>query len=66
MAIYKRCQHQGRDRDRCAHQWYGTYQLRGNPRIRISLAKWSNTEVRTKGEAQAVFVREDRYSSGDV
>jgi integrase len=55
MAIYKRCQHRGRERDRCAHPWYGTYQLRGNPRVRVSLAKWGNTEVKTKGEAQAVF-----------
>lgn len=55
MAIYKRCQHRGRERDRCSHPWYGTYQLRGHPRVRVSLAKWSGTELRTKGEAQTVF-----------
>jgi integrase len=55
MAIYKRCQHRGRERDRCADPWYGTYQLEGHRRVRVSLAKWSGQEIKTKGDAQAAF-----------
>ena len=55
MAIYKRCAHRGRDRDRCAHPWYGGYKLPGEARARVSLEKWSGADVRTKGQAQAAF-----------
>lgn len=55
MGIYKRCEHRGRDRDRCAHPWYGTYKFPGRPRARVALEKWSSTEVKTKGQAQEVF-----------
>src|SRR3989442_143672 len=55
MGIYKRCEHRGRERDRCAHPWYGTYQLRRQRRVRVSLAKWSGEKVDSKGEAQRVF-----------
>jgi integrase len=55
VAIYKRCEHMGRERDRCAHPWYGNYKLPGRSRARVSLEKWSGTEITTKGQAQAVF-----------
>ena len=55
MAIYKRCAHRGRDRDRCAHPWYGGYKLPGEARARVSLTKWNGEDVRTKGQAQAAF-----------
>ena len=32
-----------------------SYKLRGHRRVRVSLARWSGTEVKTKGDAQAVF-----------
>src|SRR5258708_26466720 len=55
MATYKRCGHRGRDRDRCAHPWYGSYKLPGEARARVSLTKWNGEDVRTKGQAQAAF-----------
>lgn len=55
MGIYKRCEHRGRDRDRCADPWYGSYKLPGRPRARVALEKWSGKEVQTKGQAQEVF-----------
>ena len=55
IAIYKRCAHRGRDRDRCPHPWYGSYKLPGEARARVSLAKWGGADVRTKGQAQAAF-----------
>lgn len=55
MAVYKRCHHRGRDRDRCPHPWYASYKLAGRPRARVSLEKWAGTPVQTKGEAEAVF-----------
>lgn len=55
MAIYKRCEHRGRECDRCAHPWYGTYKLPGRRRARVALEKWSDEEVKTKGQAQKVF-----------
>lgn len=53
--IYKRCPHKGRDRDRCPDPWYGTYQLRGQSRVRVSLAKWTGHDVKTKGDAKLAF-----------
>lgn len=55
MGIYKRCEHRGRERDRCSHPWYGAYKLAGRPRARVALEKWSGSEVKTKGQAQEVF-----------
>ena len=55
MGIYKRCEHRSRERDRCAHPWYGTYKLGGRRRARVALEKWSGEEVETKGQAQKVF-----------
>ena len=34
MGVYKRCEHRGRERDRCSHPWYGTYKLPGRRRAR--------------------------------
>jgi integrase len=55
MGIYKRCEHGGRDRDRCQHPWYGTYKLPGQARAKVSLAKWTGDEVVTKTQALAAF-----------
>jgi hypothetical protein len=55
MGIYKRCSHGRRERDRCSDPWYASFKLSGRPRVRVALAKWSGTEVETKGQAQAVF-----------
>jgi integrase len=55
MGIYKRCSHGRRERDRCSDPWYASFKLAGRPRTRVALAKWSGTEVATKGQAQAVF-----------
>src|SRR5206468_3034450 len=55
MAIYKRCAHRGRERDRCADPWYGSYKIPGRPRARVSLAKWAGDEIATKGQAVAAF-----------
>src|SRR5579864_1833362 len=55
MAIYKRCTHRGRERDRCADPWYASYKLPGHPRARVSLAKWTGDDITTKGQAQAAF-----------
>src|SRR5258708_37460118 len=55
MAIYKRCAHRGRDRDRCPHPWYGSYKLPGEARARVSLTKWNGEDGRTEGHAQAAL-----------
>jgi integrase len=55
MGIYKRCEHRGRERDRCSHPWYGSFKLPSRPRARVALEKWSGDEVETKGQAQAIF-----------
>jgi integrase len=55
VGIYKRCQHHGRERDRCADPWYGSYKLANRPRARVALEKWSGDEVKTKGQALAAF-----------
>lgn len=68
MGIYKRCPHKGRDRDRCDDEWYGSYSLRNRPRARVSLAKWTGRDVRTKTEALQAFddlkteIRAGRFS----
>jgi len=55
MGIYKRCNHGGRERDRCSHPWYGSFKLPGRRRARVALEKWSGDAVETKGQAQAIF-----------
>jgi integrase len=55
MAIYKRCRHRGRERDRCPDPWYASFKLPRRSRVRVALAKWSREDVETKGKAQSVF-----------
>jgi hypothetical protein len=50
MGLYKLCEHKGRNRDRCAHPWWGSF--RG---VRVSLTKWANREIGSKAEAGAVL-----------
>src|SRR5438552_9887102 len=50
VGLYKICEHEGRARDRCEHTWWGSF--RG---VRVSLAKWTNREIQTKGEAGAAL-----------
>ena len=47
MGLYKICKHKGRDRDRCAHAWWGSFRGR-----RESLSKWFDVEIQTKAEAK--------------
>lgn len=46
MGLHKICKHRGRARDRCKHAWWGSF--RGK---RVSLAKWTNREIKSKAEA---------------
>src|SRR4051812_29932860 len=46
MGLHKICKHKGRARDRCKHAWWGSF--RGK---RVSLAKWTNREIKSKSEA---------------
>jgi len=68
MGLYKLCEHKGRERDRCSHPWWGSYQLRGRSH-RVSLARWSGREVTSKTAAHAVLdelrkaVREGAFDS---
>src|ERR1700681_1885738 len=48
--LYKLCEHKGRARDRCEHAWWARFR-----RVRVSLEKWSNREITSKTEADAVF-----------
>lgn len=72
MGIYKRCEHTGKDRDRCADPWYASYLVAGFPRARVALAKWTGRTIRTKTEAQAAFdelkveVRAGRFSAAGL
>ena len=50
MGLYKRCGHVGRSRDRCEHGWWGRFRGR-----RVSLAKWTGREIRSKAEADAAL-----------
>jgi len=56
MGLYKLCKHTGRERDRCADAWWGSYHHRGRL-YRASLAKWANQDIRSKTEAAAVLDR---------
>lgn len=53
MGLFKRCHHRGRHRDRCECPIWASF--RG---YRVSLSKWADEDVTTKGEAEAV---EDRF-----
>lgn len=55
MGIYKRCSHGRRERDRCSDPWYASFKVAGRPRVRVALAKWTGTEVETKGQALAAY-----------
>ena len=50
MGLYKLCEHKGRARDRCEHAWWARFR-----QVRVSLEKWSNREIGTKTEAEAIF-----------
>ena len=50
MGLYKLCEHKGRARDRCEHAWWARFR-----QVRVSLEKWSNREITTKTEAEAIF-----------
>src|SRR5260370_15905294 len=68
MGLFKRCKHTGRNRDRCEHAWWGSFQHLGSLH-RASLAKWANGDIKTKQQAQVVYerfrqaVRDGRVSS---
>ena len=47
MGLYKLCEHEGRNRDRCDHPWWGSF--RG---VRVSLSKWTDREIRLEGGGQ--------------
>ena len=50
MGLYKLCEHEGRNRDRCDHPWWGSF--RG---VRVSLSKWTDREIGSKAEASAAL-----------
>src|SRR5262245_40264364 len=50
MGLCKLCEHKGRARDRCEHAWWARFR-----QVRVSLEKWSNREIATKTEAEAIF-----------
>jgi integrase len=50
VGLYKLCEHKGRARDRCGHTWWARFR-----HVRVSLEKWSNREIKSKTEAEAVF-----------
>jgi integrase len=50
VGLYKLCEHKGRARDRCEHAWWARFRY-----VRVSLEKWSNREIATKTEAEAIF-----------
>ena len=69
MGLYKLCKHKGRDRDRCSHAWWGSFQHQGQAH-RVSLGKWADQEIHSKAEADAVLdcfrdaVRKGTFSKG--
>ena len=69
MGLYKLCKHQKRERDRCDHAWWASFQWRGR-RLRVSLARWAASSVDSKTNAQAVYdrlraaIRQGRFSPG--
>jgi hypothetical protein len=69
MGLYKRCQHKGRYRDRCEHEWHGSFQHLATLH-RTSLSKWANEDITSKQQAQAIYeryrqaVRDGRHEFG--
>ena len=67
MGLFKRCKHKGRNQDRCDHAWWGSFQHEGMLH-RVSLSKWTNEDIHSKQQAQAIYdrfrqaVREGRVS----
>ena len=67
MGLFKRCRHKGRNQDRCDHAWWGSFQHEGTLH-RVSLSKWTNEDIHSKQQAQAIYdrfrqaVREGRVS----
>jgi integrase len=70
MGLYKRCQHKGRYRDRCEHEWHGSFQRLATLH-RTSLSKWANEDITSKQQAQAIYeryrqaVRDGRVSAAE-
>jgi integrase len=56
MGLFKRCNHAGRNRDRCEHVWWGSFQHRGTLH-RVSLGSWANEEIKSKQQAQVIYER---------
>ena len=54
MGLFKLCKHKGRDRDRCSHAWWGSFQHKGELH-RVSLGKWANQGIHSKTEADAIL-----------
>src|SRR5438093_12640769 len=54
MGLYKRCQHKGRSRDRCEHEWHGSFQHQSTLH-RTSLSKWANEDIKSKQQAQTIY-----------
>lgn len=50
MGLYKLCEHKGRFRDRCEHTWWARFR-----HVRVSLEKWANREILSKGDAESVL-----------
>ena len=50
MGLYKRCEHKGRQRDRCQCPWWGSFR-----KDRVSLSKWANQDVGSKDAARAIL-----------
>jgi hypothetical protein len=50
VGLYKLCEHKGRARDRCEHAWWARFR-----RVRVSLERWSNRQIRSKTEADGVL-----------
>jgi CRISPR/Cas system CSM-associated protein Csm2 small subunit len=50
VGLYKLCEHKGRARDRCEHAWWARFR-----HVRVSLEKWSNRDIKSKTEAEALF-----------
>jgi len=56
MGLYKRCQHKGRSRESCEHEWHGSFQHRATLH-RTSLSKSADEDIRSKQQAQAIYER---------
>jgi integrase len=54
--LRERCHHKGRSRDRCDHEWHGSFQHQASLH-RTSLSRWANEDIKSKQQAQAVYER---------